>query len=254
MPEISKVDLLIFIHNQQEEHSEGLRFKALMEFCNCDPQGRKDPAKPAKCSYRTLMNYTKELMSEKLLNKKIDPESGRPLYYVTRKGNEKVKKQRMKLGVDSLPEKWITPLRNLIVKLTHETPFPEGFLNTHCITFIGDIPCTFPKSVEGMQSHIAFETSLHQRHQRDLEKFQDELNGTKDKVSWDRVDAKIKEEVGWSKGEYLKKLLKKAEKEEGIRKIMTVLGITDEMLEKMGYNQRSVDPGVQKRLEGGGMS
>lgn len=32
---------------------------------------------------------------------------------------------------------------------------------------------------------------------------------------------------------------------------MTVLGITDEMLEKMGYNQRSVDPGVQKRLEEG---
>jgi len=232
MPEISKVDLLIFIQDQQE-HSEGIRFKVLMEFCNCDPQGQKDPTKPAKCSYRTLMNYTKELMSEKLLNKKIDPESGRPLYYVTRKGNERVKKQRMKLWVDSLPEKWITPLRNLIIKLTYETPYLEGFLNNNCITFIGDVPCTFPKSLEGMQSHIAFETSLRQRHERDLEKFREEFMNTRDKISRDRVDAKIKEEVGWSTGEYLKKLLKKAEKEDIVGRLMTLYGLTEEMLEKM---------------------
>lgn len=183
----------------------------------------------------------------------------RASFYSIRKKMKKkvekmIKEKEFQSLIPSLDARWLVPLRNLLVKLNETQPYLEGFLNTNCITFVGDIPCTFHKSVEGIQSHIAFERSLQQRHERDLEKFREEFMNTRDKISMDRVDAKIKEEVGWSTSEYLKKLLKKAEKEEGIRKIMTVLGITDEMLEKMGYNERSVDPGVQKRLDGEGRS
>jgi hypothetical protein len=120
---------------------------------------------------------------------------------------------------------------------TETTEFElERFLNFNCITFIGDVPCTFHKSVEGIQSQIAFENNLRQRHQSDLERFREEFiraHMKKDKSECAAVEARIKDEVGWTVGEYLKKLLNKAEKEEGIHKIMTVLGITEEMLEEI---------------------
>ncbi len=53
-----------------------------MEYCNCDPQKEKGPS--SKCSYRTLINYKKELEAGNYLKKKIDPESGRPVYYVSK--------------------------------------------------------------------------------------------------------------------------------------------------------------------------
>jgi len=211
----------------------------------------------SKFAKNTIYKYLNESVNEKLIEMKPGSrnERFRPKYLITKQGLEQIQHAKIHSLIDSFDVKWLTPLRNLLVKINETQTYLEGFLNTNCITFIGDIPCTFPKSIEGMQSHIAFETSLHQRHQRDLEKFQDELDSTKDKASWARVDAKIKEEVGWSKGEYLKKLLKKAEKEEGIRKIMTVLGITDEMLEKMGYTSlEDSGPRVQKGAEGGGRS
>lgn len=150
-----------------------------------------------------------------------------------KKVERRIKEKDFQSLIASLDARWLGPLRNLLVKLNETQPYLEGFLNTNCITFVGDIPCTFHKSVEGMQSHIAFETSLQQRHERDLGKFREEFMNARDKISRERVDAKIKEEVGWSIGEYLKKLLKKAEKEDIVGKLMTLYGLTEEMLEKM---------------------
>lgn len=86
-----------------------------------------------------------------------------------------------------------------------------------------------------MQSHIAFRDSLYRRHARDLERFREFIRAhmKADKIGRARVEARIRDEVGWTIGEYLRKLLKKAEKQEGVRKIMTVLGITEQMLEEM---------------------
>lgn len=176
-------------------------------------------------------------MSEKLLKKKIDPESSWPLYCITKKGREKVEKQRIKLEIDSLEEKWFNPLRNLFIRMKKEDP--NVALDRYCFTFIGEIPTVFTKSVENMESHIAFERSIWERHARELERFREEwMKAGANERS--QIDERIREEVGWSPGEYFKKLLRKAEKEKGIRKIMTIYGITEEMLEEMYKAQGKV--------------
>jgi len=162
-------------------------------------------------------------------------------YSLSKRGVKELERIRSHNLIDSIDAKWLGPLRNLLIKVKQEETYFEGFLNTNCITFIGDVPCTFDKSVEGMQSHIAFVRGLRERHERELERFREEFiqSRMKGKNSYEHasVDARIRDEVGWTIGEYLKKLLKKAEKEKGVRKIMTVLGITEEMLEEM-YRQR----------------
>lgn len=118
----------------------------------------------------------------------------------------------------------------------------ERFFNSNCITFIGDVPCTFDKSVEGIRSQIAFENNLRQRHQSDLERFRERFiraHMKKDKIECAAIEEKVQNEVGWTLGEYLKKLLSKAEKEKGVHKIMTVLGITEEMLAEMTESKES---------------
>jgi hypothetical protein len=193
-----------------------------------------------KRSKATLLNYKTQLEAAGKIAKKISDATKRPVYYVPkrlRREVQKLKNERQLVSlISSIDARWLDPLRNLLIKVKHEHTYLEGFLNTNCITFIGDIPCTFHKSIEGIQSHIAFVKGLHERHQRDLDTFREEYMNTYvkgDAVSHARVNARIREEVGWSVGEYLRKLLKKAEREEGVRKIMTVLGITEEMLDEM---------------------
>jgi len=158
----------------------------------------------------TIYKYLDELVTDKLM--KMEPgsreDSFRPTFSITKRGLEAARQIDVHDLVDSLGAK----------------------------SFIGDVPCTLHKSVEGMQSHLAFRDSLYNRHARDLEGFREEFiraHMKADKIGRARVEARIRDEVGWTIGEYLRKLLKKAEKQEGVRKIMTVLGITEQMLEEM---------------------
>jgi len=174
---------------------------------------------------------------------------GRSAFYLIRKERKEkveklIKENECQSLVPSLTAKWLGPLRNLLIRMKHEEP--ELALNNYCFTFIGDIPIAFTKSVEAMESHIAFETNLHQRHQRDLEKFREEFVSA-DRIGHAHIDARIKEEVGWTVGEYLGKLFKKAEKEKGLSKIMTALGITEEMLAEMTKNSESKPPTKRKK-------
>ena len=182
----------------------------------------------------TVYKYLDELVTDELM--KMEPgsreDSFRPVYSITKLGLEAVKQIDVHDLVDSFDAKWLDPLRNLLIRVKHEETDLEGFLNTNCITFIGDVPCTFHKSLEGMQSHIAFEGGLYRRWQHELEPFREESSKT-GVILRERVS----DEVGWTIGEYLKKLLKKAEKQKGVRQIMTVLGITEEMLVEMYKKQ-----------------
>ena len=164
------------------------------------------------------------------------------LYAINKRGLEELGRIKVKNLTDLLDTKWLEPLRRLLIRVKHEGEDPEAFLNSNCITFIGKIPGAFPTSVEAMQSHLAFKRSLYERHQRDLERRREEYMETRQKYgkgSKESLDLfeRIREEVGWTVGEYFEKLLNKAEKEKGIRKVMTVLGITEEMLEEM-YRER----------------
>ncbi len=163
-------------------------------------------------------------------------------YSIRKKMKERVEKlikeSQCQSLVPFLNAKWLGPLRNLLIRMKNEDP--ELALDNFCFTFIGDVPCAFTKSVEAMESHIIFEKSLRERHLHDLERFREDFihaHMKKDNIGRAQVEKRIKDEVGWTVGEYLKKLLKKAEKEKGVRKIMTVLGITEKMLEEIYKNQ-----------------
>jgi len=226
--EKAKRAILLFAANQKKHK----RFEFIEELV----EKKKEFAK------NTVYKYLDELVTDELM--KMEPgsreDSFRPVYSITKLGLEAVKQIDVHDLVDSFDAKWLDPLRNLLIRVKHEETDLEGFFNTNCITFIGDVPCTFHKSVEGMQSHIAFEKSLHKRHLRDLhvctEGFREEFMKA-NAIERKRVSARIREEVGWTVGEYFKKLLKKAEKEKGVRGIMTLYGITDEMLEEMYKKQ-----------------
>lgn len=221
--EKAKNAILLFAADQKK-HKRSEFVKGLVE-------KRKEFAK------NTVYKYLDEAVADELM--KMEPgsreDSFRPVYSITELGLEAVKQVGVHDLVDSLDTKWLEPLRKLLIRIKHEEP--DVFFDRFCFTFIGDVPCAFTKSVEAMQSHIAFEESLHERHLRDLERFREDFMKT-DKIGRARVETRIRDEVGWTIGEYLKKLLKKAEKEKGVRKIMTVLGITEEMLKEM--NRKTV--------------
>jgi len=233
MPEINKLDLLNFIYSQQKK-KPGLRFRELMDFCNCDPKGKRDEKKPAKVSYGTLMKYKNELTSEGLMNKKIDPESGRPVYRVTGKGKKAVDKYRMKAAIDSLPEQLLDPFEKLWVFIKKVEP--NRALDTFCFTFVGNTPIAFGKSVEALQDHLEFEEKLRRRYNREFAKLNDELKAldSGDKLGQARIRRRISKEVGWTFAEYLKKQPMTTEKEvQCMRRKLISLGMPKELLEEM---------------------
>jgi len=220
--EKAKNAILLFAADQKK-HKRSEFVKELVE-------KRKEFAK------NTVYKYLDDAVTNELM--KVEPgsreDSFRPVYSITELGLEAVKQVGVHDLVDSLDTKWLGPLRKLLIRIKHENP--AVFFDRYCFTFIGDVPCAFTKSVEAMQSHIAFRDSLYKRHARDLERFREEFiraHMKADKIGRARVEARIRDEVGWTIGEYLRKLLKKAEKQEGVRKIMTVLGITEQMLEEI---------------------
>ena len=117
----------------------------------------------------------------------------------------------------------------------------QGFLNSNCITFIGDVPCTFPKSAEGLQGQIALERSLRQRYERDLEKYHEEFMNARSLDERNRVDARIREEVGWTEGEYFKKLLMKTEKGNILAILKNIYGVPEEDLRELGLAQYAAE-------------
>jgi len=187
-----------------------------------------------KRSKTVLLNYKTQLEAARKIAKKISDLTNRPVYYVPKRWQKEVEKlikeRELHSLIPSIDAKWLDPLRNILIRIKHEDP--EVFFDRYCFTFIGDVPVAFTKSVEAMQSHLAFEKNLFVRQARDLEPYKEEIIKA-DKNESERIWERAREEVGLTLGEYLMKLLKKAENEKGVRKIMTVLGITEEMLKEM---------------------
>jgi len=164
------------------------------------------------------------------------------LYTINKRGLEELERIKVKNLTDSIDAKWLESLRRLLIRVKNEGTDPRDFLQGNCIAFIGSVPCTFPKSVRGLQGHIARENNLRRRHRHELEPLLEKYMQIRQKYgkgSKESLDffERIREEVGLTIEEYLEKLLQKVDKEKGIRKIMTFFGITEEMVEEM-YGKR----------------
>jgi len=241
MADIDRFDLLFLIYNIQiNRRPRGLRFKELMEICNCDPQGKKgdyfDSSRPAKCSYRTLINYLRELMAGSLLKKKIDAESGRPLYYVPRRQYKKVdelKKTRdFDKFVDSLDPRWFDPLRNLVKEIEKEGKDPYAVFNEYCFAFIDDEPIAFSKTI--VEYAMALDRRIRIRYSHDFDACMERCIGDKRTSQSIRACLPVcREEIGSTVGEYWRKLKKKAEKLPFPLRIWVAEGYSEEEIEKM---------------------
>jgi len=216
----------------------------IQEFLLNGPATASKIIKACDAAKVTTYKYLDELCDEGGVIWKPQRKRGKNTYELSDEARDETEKRKKEHEIhsliSSLDAKWLRPLRNLLIRVKHEETDLEGFLNTNCITFVGDVPCTFHKSVEGTQSHIAFEENLRKRHLSALERLKDEFikEGEFNRENWKKIDACVTEEVGWSVGEYFRKLLRKAEKQKGfIRKFMTVYGITEEMLVEMYRKQ-----------------
>lgn len=245
MADIDKFDLLFLIHNVQvNKRPHGLRFKELMEICNCSPQGRKDPTRPAKCSYRTLITYLRELMAGNLLKKMIHAESGRPVYYVPRRQRRKVDGLRAKRDflkfLDSLDARWFVPLRNLVKRIQKEKRDPYRIFNEHCFTFIDDEPIAFSKAEGSLEQIIALERRIRKRFSQDIRKFKENFyaregirRGEATPESRRAFLQARKQELGGSLGEYWRKLRKKAEDLPFPQRMWLAEGYSEKEIEQM---------------------
>jgi hypothetical protein len=187
----------------------------------------------------TVIKYLEELVTEdEMIDREPEPtKTGfRAVYSINQRGIEEVKRIRNRNLLDSLDAKWLDPLKNLLIRM--KTEDPNRMLEGYCYTFIGDVPCAFTKSPHAFQQHMELEQSLRERHLKDLERFHEDFVSAKDKESRAKVDAKIKEEVGRTVGEYIRKLSRKTEQEDGFHRMLAILGITDEMLEEMQRSQQ----------------
>lgn len=191
--------------------------------------------KKKRFAKNTVYKYLDELVEDRLMT--MEPgsreDSFKPEFLISKLGLETVRQIEINKIVDSLDTKWLELLRRFLIRIKTEGKDPKAFLNNNCITFIGDIPCAFSTSVEAMQSHVAFRESLHQRHTRDLERFREEFIRARlkgDVANQKKIESRIVEEVGWTVEDYFSKLMKKVQKQKGMRKIMTFYGITEEML------------------------
>jgi len=181
-----------------------------MKFANCSPQGKENINEPSKISYKTLQKRIKDLMDENWLSKNIFPESSRPIYYIPKSKINRVKelieKKRFYSLAESFSPEWFSLFRKFVYGVEKFRKTPEEFFKEHCIAFIANIPCSFQKSIEGMQSHLYYEKRIE----------------------------KLAEKNGISKEEQFRKMMEDAEKKEGIEKLIIGLGLNREEIEKMG--------------------
>lgn len=241
MPQISHEDILVFVFQKGET-----RFSDLIE----------EFVESGKCAKQTLLNYKLALEANGKLEKIISRTTRRPVYIIPEKFRDEMKRlvaqRKISSHLATLDIKYIDPIRNMVIRMKH-----EGMeLEATCFAFIGDVPTAFNKSVDGMRSHLALEKNLQERFDRALEKLWNEFEEANPGVpvsNWARdLAARQREEVGLTLGEYVKKLLKRVEKEKGIRKIMTFFGITEEMMEEMTREKekRYTDIGLREEVRG----
>lgn len=117
-----------------------------------------------------------------------------------------VRKSIRRLELFNVPTKMLHILHNLMNRMALEGKDPEEFIQKNCIAFIGSIPCTFPKSNEGMEQWLRFEKTIKRRA---LKK-------------------------GLPKEQYFEELLAQVKKEEGIQKLLTFYGLTKEDIRRAG--------------------
>lgn len=160
----------------------------------------------------TVDKYLTELFQDSLVTRR----GRRGAYYLTPKGCKKASMERLKGDiynlVDSFGTKWLQILSSLVNNMRNEGTDPEVFFRSNCLAFLGGIPYTFEKSIEGMKYVQSFEKDI-------------EVRGAKE---------------GLTKEECFKKLLTKISKQpKGFPRLLTYMSffLTKEGIEELRKQQ-----------------
>lgn len=175
-------------------------------------------------------------MAGNWLKKKIDAESGRPLYYVPRRQYKKVDQLKTKRDfhkfVDSLDARWFAPLRNLVKEIEKEGKDPYAVFNEYCFAFIDDEPIAFSKGYA--EFIMALDRRIRTRYSRDFDACMKRCMGDKRTSQSIRACLPVcQEEIGSTVGEYWRKLKKKAKKLPFPLNMWVAEGYSEEEIEEM---------------------
>ena len=117
---------------------------------------------------------------------------------------------------------------NRIKEMRSEGKMPECF----CFAFIGDVPVVFTKSEEGFKRHLAEVNYFFQRHWREIDRITQEVDKSHPNMPHlERMkiaEKRIRQEVGWSLGDFLRGLLKQAHNKEFLETMKILFEITPE--------------------------
>ena len=165
-------------------------------------------------SRNTVKDYLEELKDEDLVEQSL---KGRHPYCITENGKEYFEKLIVKRDsgalIDSLEPEYarilLESLHTLLDSMKKEGTDPKEYFKSSCLAFIGGTSNTFHKSIEGMRQLIDREKRLETRARKE----------------------------GLTLEEFIRKIKKKAEKLKGARRMLTVLGYTEEEIEEMRKKQ-----------------
>ncbi|MFC1487617.1 hypothetical protein ACFLRN_08035 [Thermoproteota archaeon] len=113
----------------------------------------------------TVSKYLDDLIEEENVIWKPQRKRGKSTYELSNKMKSEIEKKLLKDDLydltDSFNVKWLRILRNLLNNMKKKGTDPYTFFQSNCLTFVGGIPRTFHKSMDGMKNALSFEKNLY---------------------------------------------------------------------------------------------
>ena len=185
---------------------------------------------PSPETFRTQLNrkLAKLTKNEEIERKDIGHQN--VSYSILGEGKRRLIALDINLYVSELDKENLEIFFRVIKQIRERSHDPSCY----CFTFIGDVPVTFSKTLTAFQSHLDQEKRLYRKHAEEIARIKREVYQVppgEPKTFWkeewrEKLNERVEKEVGWSIGEYFRKLLKKAEGMD-LEERLVLLGVID---------------------------
>ena len=167
-------------------------------------------------TFRTQMNRNLRKLTKSEEIKRTDICHQHVVYSIAPEGRKRLLALDINSYVNQSDNENLEILSKYFRDLRTEKREPNGFI----FTFIGDVPTSFPKSIEALQRHLEQEERLYKKYVNEIDRIKHEvyevplgepINWIKiGKDGWAEYSERVAKEVGWSFNDYLRRLTKKA--------------------------------------------
>jgi hypothetical protein len=186
--------------------------------------------KLAEETFRTQLNRTLHKLTECEEIERIDRGHQNVSYSISSKGKQRLIALDISAYVSELDKQNLEIWYSVLSQIRERQNDPSCY----CFTFIDDVPVTFSKSIEALQSHLDRVRRLQISHSKEIERIRNEVYQvvpgepiTFWKEEWSKFNDRVEKEVGWRLGDYFRKLVKMAENME-FEESLILMGVIDE--------------------------